>query len=391
MRCDVVIVRYGEVGIKRQRARSRYERTLVRNIEARLTHLGIPYERIVREWGRLFIITKDERAAAEAANVFGVVSASPAARCAPVLDEVAEVAASVAAEHLKEGDSFAIRARRAGEHPFTSQEVAVVCGDAVRERVKGVHVDLNSPDVEVFVEVRQGAAYVYTHIARGVGGLPIGTQGKMVGLVSGGIDSPVACWLMMKRGCELVGLYIDLSPYADVRTKERAMDTLRRLSEWCVGHPIRVYEVPVGRIMEQIKKTLPPGMTCVLCKRMMYRIAACVMRREGALGIITGSSLGQVASQTAMNMTAEVHGMGVPIYHPLIAMDKTESIALARQIGTYSISTEPVGGCTAVPAHPRVSVKPDEVTEAERKIGLQELVEMCMQEATVHTLDPRNQ
>jgi len=391
MHCDVVIVRYGEVGIKRQRARSRYERTLVRNIEARLTYLHVPYERIVREWGRVFIITEDERAATEAANVFGVVSASPAAQCTPTLDEVADVAASVAAEHLTKGDSFAIRARRAGEHSFTSQDVAVACGDAVRERVKGVHVDLESPNVEVFVEVRQDAAYVYTRIARGVGGLPIGTQGRMVGLVSGGIDSPVACWLMMKRGCELVGLYIDLFPYVDVPTKERAMDALRRLSEWSVGHPIRVYDVPAGRIMEQIKKTLPRGMTCVLCKRMMYRIAACVMRKEGALGIITGSSLGQVASQTAMNMGAEMHGIGVPIYHPLIGMDKSETIALARQIGTYSASIQPVGGCTAVPSHPRVCVKPDEVAEAEQKIALQELVETCMEGARVHTLDPRNQ
>ncbi|MHC1589286.1 MAG: THUMP domain-containing protein, partial [Methermicoccaceae archaeon] len=169
MKCDAVIVRYGELALKRQRARSRYERELVHNIEVRLSHRGVEYERIEREWGRLFIITGCERTAAEAARVFGVVSASPAAMCAPELDEIAKLVSSVGAERLERGMSFAIRARRAGVHTFSSRDVAVVCGDAVRTRVSGVHVDLDSPDVEILVEVREGAAYVYTEVVKGVG------------------------------------------------------------------------------------------------------------------------------------------------------------------------------------------------------------------------------
>jgi len=385
MKCDAVIVRYGELALKRQRARSRYERELVHNIEVRLSHRGVEYERIEREWGRLFIITGCERTAAEAARVFGVVSASPAAMCAPELDEIAELVSSVGAERLERGMSFAIRARRAGVHTFSSRDVAVVCGDAVRTRVSGVHVDLDSPDVEILVEVREGAAYVYTEVVKGVGGLPLGTQGRMVGLISGGIDSSVACWLMMRRGCELVGLHMDISPHTHEDTAHRVGGVWNVLSEWALGHPIKMYTVPMGDVIERIKEELSSGIVCVLCKRAMYMAAAAVMQKERAQGIITGSSLGQVASQTATNMASEVWGLGVPIYHPLIGMDKTESIALARRIGTYDIATTSTGGCTAVPRYPRTCVSPAEVLEAERRIEMKMLVERCIRRAKVDT------
>jgi len=385
MKCDAVIVRYGEVALKRQRARSRYERELQHNIETRLSHHGVVYERIERDWGRLFIITNEERAAAEAASVFGVVSASPSAMCAPELDELAGLVSSVGAEQLESGMSFAIKTRRTGVHPFSSRDVAVVCGDAVRERVDGVHVDLDNPDIEILAEVRQDAAYVYTDVAKGVGGLPLGTQGKLVGMISGGIDSSVACWLMMRRGCELVALYIDPFPYTDRDARDGAMDAVGALSRWALGHPIKVYEVPMSGIIDKIIEDGSHGMTCVLCRRAMYRVAIAVMQLEKAQGIITGSSLGQVASQTATNMASEVYGLGVPLYHPLIGMDKTESVALARRIGTYSISTRAVGECSAVPRYPRTSVSADELAKAERKIELEKLVEGCIQRASVHT------
>ncbi|MDG6244989.1 MAG: tRNA 4-thiouridine(8) synthase ThiI [Methanolobus sp.] len=384
---NVIIVRYGELALKSTGVRNWYEKTLVNNISAMLEHRDVPYSRIAREWGRVFIESDDVRAAKAAADVFGVVSTSFAQVTDASIESAGELCARLADGLISEGQSFAIRARRTGNHSFSSRDVGMKCGDAVWTMLesKGItpSVDLTAPDKEIFVEMRQTKAYVFTETIEGVGGLPLGTQGKMISLVSGGIDSPVATWLMMKRGVEVISVYCNNSPYNDDRAHKRTTDCMKVLQDWCPGHPLKFYEVPHGRSLGVFIDKCSKNKTCLLCKRTMYRIAERIMKKEGASGIITGSSLGQVASQTTSNMYAELYGLCIPLYHPLIGLDKNEIIDIAKKIGTYDVSIRQTGGCQAVPLHPEVKAAYDSMLAEEAKIDMDDLVDVSVEKASV--------
>ena len=384
---DVIIVRYGELALKSSGIRNWYEKILIKNIEAMLDYRGIPYSQIRREWGRIFIETNDLRAAEAAADVFGIVSTSPALSVEPSLESAATVCATLAQNVVLEGESFAIRARRSGNHPFSSADIGKTCGDAVWNSLekKGKHprVNLSSPDKEIFVEMRQSKAYVYLEIVKGVGGLPLGTQGSMVVLMSGGLDSPVAAWLMMKRGVMIIPVYCNNTPYAQSAARERAFDCIRQLQKWAPGHQFKTYEIPHGPNLQSFIEICNRKNTCLLCKRMMYREAYEVMKKENASGIITGSSLGQVASQTAANMYAEIYQLALPIYHPLIAFDKTEIMDIARKIGTYNISSRAAGSCTAVPEHPEIGANYDLIMMEEKNMDIETMVFNALKAAKV--------
>ena len=373
---DVIIVRYDELALKSKNVRIRYEQILVRNLKSMLKAEGCNFSEITREMGRIFIHSDDPNALKSASKVFGIVSVSPAYTCEATLESAAGSSADIASDILKEGQSFAIRARRAGNHDFTSRDIGVACGDAVYEKMnRKIKVDLDEPDVEIFVELRQDKGYVFTGSVKGVGGLPLGTQGKMVALVSGGIDSPVAAWLMMKRGCDIIPLYLNNDPFSDETTRQRAMDCIDVLQKWSLHRKMTIYEAPHGENLLSFLSNCNNRLNCVLCRRMMYRIAGEVLKMEDAHGIITGSSLGQVASQTSENMLAEMYGMEFPIYHPLIGLDKLEITNMARNIGTLEPSTKPATCCMAVPEYPSTAAKPREVIEAEKLIDVPHLVE----------------
>jgi thiamine biosynthesis protein ThiI len=384
---DVVIVRYGELALKSTGVRNWYEKILVKNIAAMLDLRGIQYSQIRREWGRIFIETSDSNAAAAAADVFGVVSASPALMAEPTLENAASVCAALAKNLVMEGDSFAIRAKRSGNHSFSSANIGKTCGDAVwtalEDEGKHPRVNLNSPDKEIFVEMRQKLAYIYLETFKGVGGLPLGTQGNMVVLMSGGLDSPVAAWLMMKRGVMIIPVYCNNTPYSESAARERAFDCIRQLQKWAPGHQFTTYEIPHGPNLQSFITSCNRKNTCLLCKRMMYREAYEVMKKENANGIITGSSLGQVASQTAANMHAEIYQLAIPIYHPLIAFDKTEIIDIARKIGTYEISSRPAGICAAVPEKPEVGANYDLIVLEEKKMDIETMLSNALKSAKV--------
>ncbi len=385
---DVILVRYGELALKSRHVRNRYENTLMSNIRSMLDAMGVDYVDLSREQGRIYIHTNDPAAVGAAARVFGVVSVSPAITCEPTLESTASTAADVGESIINENESFGIRARRSGNHEFSSRDIGVACGDAVFERVRKLNpeVDLTAPDREIMVEVRQNKGFVYTDVVNGTGGLPLGTQGKMVALVSGGIDSPVAAWLMMKRGCEVIPVYVNNEPFSDDTMRQRALECIRVLQTWAPGHPFKVYEVPNGKGMDAFLSGCQRRYTCILCRRMMYRIAAGIMEKEGAFGIITGASLGQVASQTARNMMAETCGIHVPIYHPLIGFDKTGIIDIARKIGTYDASTSPAMCCTAVPEKPATAAKCGDVCGEEDNIDVEELLMGALSGAKI--IDP---
>lgn len=204
----------------------------------------------------------------------------------------------------------------------------------------------------------------------------MGTQPKVVCLLSGGIDSPVACWLAMKRGCPPVLVYFDNEPITDETTTNRAVHVAQILFEWAIGFPRRVYVVPHGRNLMEIKEKCPKRLTCILCKRMMYRVAERIANRERAEGIVTGEALGEQASQTLRNLRVlTTAAERYPIHRPLLGFDKTETEQIARKIGTYEASTQKAKGCTAFPSKPATSADPRKVTKAEKALNIEEMVE----------------
>lgn len=380
---DVVLVRYGEIALKDSWTRQSWERILKSNIAFCLHRAGVDH-RISGSEGRIFIHTQDMRAVEIAAQVFGVVSVSSAQTVPSNLDDISRAAVQTALDGMERAmqagsavRTFAIRPRRFGV-PFSSVEIGRKAGEAVR-LATGATVNLNDPQLEIFVEARREGTYIFTDVVPGLGGLPMGSQGRMLALISGGIDSPVAAWMMMRRGCPISLLHFDSRPYADsIDQSKRCAEVL---AEWTCGRKINFITIPIRRGIERIQMHYPRA-TCILCRRLMYRVAAQVMESERALGLVTGYSLGQVASQTAENILAEQAAIGVPVYHPLIAMDKSEIINLARKIGTYDVTME-TKSCTAVPNKPMTRARREEILQAEEDLDLVNIARALACEMTV--------
>ncbi len=363
MNHDLIIARYGEIGLKSPKIRSRFERKLVKNIKATFDC------EVDRNQGRIYIFPKDFDEGIEKLNrVFGVVSYSPATSTHAGYDEIDETLAQYTKDLMAEGildenTKFAIKCRRVGTHDFTSQEMAAHCGGVVRNVVLAP-VDLTNPDLTIFVEIRESDAYIFHEKIRGPGGLPLGTQGKVVVLLSSGIDSPVAAYLMMKRGCEVVALHCNNDPFSGPKVTENFNLLVDQLNIYAKGVPIKKRIIDYGEYLTVAKEKAPEKMTCVLCKSGMYRIAEKLANKIGADAIVDGSSVGQVASQTLSNILATRYGVDMPILSPLIGLDKEEITAIAKDIGTFEISKIDDGGCSAVPRYPETRADLKRVKEA---------------------------
>ena len=363
MNHDLIIARYGEIGLKSPKIRSRFERKLVKNIKA-------TFECDVnRNQGRIYIFPRDFDEGIEKLNrVFGVVSYSPATSTNTDYADIDETLTRYASDLVDEGildenTKFAIKCRRVGTHDFTSQEMAAHCGGVVRNVVMAP-VDLTNPDLTIFVEIRENDAYIYHEKIRGPGGLPLGTQGKVIVLLSSGIDSPVAAYMMMKRGCEVVALHCNNDPFSGPKVTENFNLLVDRLNIYARGVPIKKRIIDYGEYLSVAKEKAPEKMTCVLCKSGMYKIAEKLAVKLGADAIVDGSSVGQVASQTLSNILATRYGVEVPILSPLIGLDKEEITAIAKEIGTFEISKIDDGGCSAVPRYPETHADLERVKKA---------------------------
>ena len=348
---NLIIARYGEVGLKSQKVRSRFERKLVKNIKA-----SIDCD-VDRNQGRIYIFPQIFDDAIKSLNrVFGIVSYSPAISTYTDFEDIdktlGEYVENLISENiLDENTKFAIRCRRVGDHDFSSQEMAAYCGGVVRKRILAP-VDLTNPDLTIFVEVRGEDTFIYHEKIPGPGGLPLGTQGKVVCLVSSGIDSPVATYLMMKRGCEVIALYCDNDPFTSKKALNNYNKLIDQLQKYAAGVPIKKCVVKYGDYLQKARDDAPEKMTCILCKSGMYKIAEKLANKMGALAIVDGSSVGQVASQTLNNILTTRYGVDMPVLSPLIGLDKTEITKIAEQIGTFEISKIDDGGCSAVPRYP---------------------------------------
>jgi len=388
---DTVIVRFGgEIGIKSEWTRRQYERLLRTNIYNVLRYHNIAYEKIQRKRGRIYVKTKNALAIAQAlTKVFGISSVSPSVRTTSNLDSIQKTVLQLVGETISKDSSFAVRCRRVGEHPYTSMEICKTLGNQILTvfKERNLHVDLTNPQYTLNVEVREDEAYIFTEALQGAGGFPAGSQPKAVCLLSGGIDSPVACWLAMKRGCTIVPLYLDNAPLTDEAATEKALATARKLFEWLIGYPTKVYIVPHGKNLQTFMEKAPRKLTCLLCKRMMYRIAERIADLEKVEGIVTGEAIGEQASQTLTNLRVlnEV-AKDYPIHRPLLGFDKTETETIARKIGTFEISIRKAQGCTAAPNKPATQARLSIIKEAEKELEIEEMVKESLKGLKVVTL-----
>ncbi|WP_461864309.1 tRNA uracil 4-sulfurtransferase ThiI [Thermococcus sp.] len=353
---SVVVVRYGEIGTKSRHTRRWFESILLNNIREALVSEDVEFEDVVTKHGRVIVRTPHAEKAAEVlTRVFGIVSLSPAIEIDAELEEINRTALELFREKKRELGAerprFRVTARRiTKEFPLKSPEIQAEVGGYIFEN-EGNEVDLRNPQIEIGIEIMDGKAYIFAEKRRGPGGLPIGTQGKVVALLSGGIDSPVAAFLMMKRGVEIIPVHI----YMGEKTLEKVRkiwEQLKRYGYGGKGELVVIRPEEREKVIEKLKELKKEKYTCIFCKYMMVRKAENVARKTGAKGIVMGDSLGQVASQTLENMYIVSQATDLPIYRPLIGMDKEEIVEIAKKIGTFELSTLPEDDIPFIPKHP---------------------------------------
>jgi len=379
-----VIVHYHELSLKRGN-RPLFLRHLARNLLAATRDVGPLTLRQLS--GRILLDLagnpRPEAVRDRVARVFGVASCALAYRVPSTLDSMKAVIGELI--QGREFPSFRISARRAFKtYPMSSVEINAALGAFVLERVR-TRVDLTHPAFTIHVEVLPAETFVYLDRTMGPGGLPVGASGTVAALLSGGIDSPVAAWRMMKRGCRVLFVHFHSVPYLPPTSQEKARALVEQLTAW--QYRSELLFVPFGEIQREVVLGVPPPARVVVYRRLMVRIAEGLARRRGALALATGESLGQVASQTLPNIARIDEVASMPILRPLIGMDKLEIIEQARRLETFEISIEPDADCCTlfVPRHPATRMSAEDVRDVESKLDVEALVARGCAEATTET------
>jgi thiamine biosynthesis protein ThiI len=358
MKPDIVIARFGELTLK-GRNRARFEQRVFSQLSSLLADL--PQIELVQEFGRIYVELNGapvEPVAAALDKVFGLYSYSPAYVAELELEAIRAKAAAVVAALAHKPRTFKVSVRRANRSfPIESQRMNGLVGGYVLERVPGLEVDVHAPEVELHIELRHTRALLYTEKTEGAGGYPYGTSGKAMLMLSGGIDSPVAGWLAMRRGLEVEAVHFHSFPFTSERAKEKVVDLTRVLAQY--AGEVKLHMVPFTELQTKVHQAYKDKLLVTLLRRAMLRITEKLAEREKALAIVTGESLGQVASQTLPGLYVSRHAVQLPILQPLITTDKRDIIRLAQQIGTYDISVLPYEDCCTLFVPPSPSTNPN--------------------------------
>ena len=372
---EVLLVRYGEVFLKGQN-RPFFLRKLVDHVKAAVQEV---HGHVWLSEGRIYVsdYTDQDEAIRRVSRVFGVHSVSPAIEMEK--DSFEAICAQAAKMMEKKTGTFKVLAKRSDkQYPMDSPTIMREAGGYILEHVPHLQVDVNHPDHEITIEIRK-LAYLSVDRTMAVSGMPMGTNGKACLLLSGGIDSPVAGFMIAKRGVELCCVHYHSFPYTSERAKEKVLELARILSEYC--GKMRVYIVPFTEIQMQIHEKCPENFTTLIMRRYMMRIAEILARKDGAQALVTGESVGQVASQTmeALGCTDEVVSM--PVFRPCVGMDKSEIIERAEKIGTMETSSLPYEDCCTVftPKHPATHPRKELVRRAEEKLDSQALIDAAIE------------
>lgn len=378
---EIILIKNGELALKGQNRRG-FEETLMKNIRRRLRSLG--EVDIHAAQSTVYVRPKTEdfdmkEAVNRVGKIFGIAAFTPSAVAQKDMEKIKQTAALYLEKELSGASTFKVEAKRADKtFPFKSPEIAREVGGFLLSRFHNLKVDVHNPDITVTVEIREKGAYIHGNQIKGAGGMPVGTGGRAAILISGGIDSPVAAWTMAKRGIELVGVHFASPPYTGPRAEQKVRDLLTVVSGYSGRIPLFI--VPFTEIQLEIGEKCPEELFTVIMRRFMMRIAQVIARKEECKALITGESVGQVASQTmdALFCTDKVCEM--PVFRPLIGSDKDEIVTVSRKIGAFETSILPFEDCCTVftPKHPRTKPKLEFVEKAEEALDIPGLVERAV-------------
>ena len=382
---EMLLLKLGEVVLKGLNRRS-FEDRLVSNVRRRLKGCG-SFQVYIRQ-STIYVEPAAENCDMEAAyaaarQVFGVVSVARAVPCEKTVEAIVETARTYLADAFAAARSFKVESKRADKsYPMNSIQVSQAVGGDLAELFPHVAVDVHDPDLTVYVEIREKYAYVHAPAVPGAGGLPVGMGGHAVSLLSGGLDSPVSSWMMARRGVELEMVHFVSPPYTSQQAQDKVLELARLLTTYC-GRMI-VHIVPFTEIQEEIRKNCPEEYFTLIMRRFMMRLAEAVAKKAGAKALITGESLGQVASQTMMALGVTEDVTTMPVLRPLIGMDKVEIIRISREIGTYETSILPYEDCCTVftPRHPATRPNIEDVRKAEAALDVDALVAKALEDET---------
>ncbi len=384
MEKEVILLKQGEIALKGLNRRT-FEDVLLKNIRRRLKHIGDFTVSALQS--TVYVEPKNKEADLDlaeecCAKVFGVVGYARAGAAEKELSKICEKAAEYLKDDLEAVSTFKVECKRSDKKfPYKSPEVSAEVGGYLLEQFPHLRVDVHHPEITVRVEVREACAYIHTDPKPGAGGIPVGSGGKAAILISGGLDSPVAAWQMAKRGVELTAIHFASPPYTSELAHEKVVRLLRKVSEY--AGRIKLITVNFTKLQEAIRDHCQEDLNTVILRRFMLRAAERIAREEGCAALITGESLGQVASQTLQAIACTDAVADMPVFRPLIGADKTEIIKLAYQIDTYDISIEPYEDCCTIftPKHPRTRPLLHFVEAAEKAID----GEALLREALVQT------
>ena len=377
---ETFLLKLGEVVLKGLN-RTAFENRLVSNVSRRLHRYG-KFNVTLRQ-STIYVEPRNvpgdspcdmDGAFQAVQQIFGIVTVARAAECAKNVEDIAETAQITLSSAFARAASFKVETKRADKQfPMTSIQISQEVGGLLADAFPNVKVDVHHPELTVFVEIRERAAYVHTPAVPGAGGLPVGTGGHAISLLSGGLDSPVASWMMARRGAELEMIHFVSPPYTSQQAQDKVIDLARILKNFC-GKMI-VHIVPFTRIQEEIRKNCPEEYFTLIMRRFMMRLAETIAVRAGAKALITGESLGQVASQTMAALAVSNDVVSLPVLRPLIGMDKVDIVHMAQKIGTYETSILPYEDCCTVftPRHPATRPEVAAVQKAESVLDINAL------------------
>ena len=379
---EMILLKLGEMVLKGLNRHS-FEDKLQANIHRRLNGLG--RFRVYTRQSTTYVEPMEDSCDMDAAweamkKVFGVVGLSRARACEKDKDAILKACHEYLDDRLRSARTFKVETRRADKtFPMTSIQLSQYVGGELDELYPNLQVDVHHPEPTVYVEIRDYAAFVHANPDPGAGGLPVGINGRAVSLLSGGIDSPVASYMIAKRGVALDMVHFFSYPYTSPEAKEKVLELARLLTPWC-GR-LTVHVVPFTAIQEELRRSCPEEMFTLVMRRFMMRIAQRVAKRCGAKALVTGESLGQVASQTMDAMTVTGQVVDIPVLRPVVGMDKEEIVQISRKIGTYDTSILPYEDCCTVftPRHPRLRPTVEEAEAAEAGLDVEAMVQAAVE------------
>lgn len=389
---EIVLVKYGEMVLKGLNKRT-FEDMLTKNIKRRLKSLGRFQLTSAQSTTYITPLDKDidlSEVMERAGKIFGIASLCRACVCEKDFEDIKVKSIEYLDDILSNAGTFKVNAKRSDKaFPMKSPEICAELGGILLEKYPNLTVDVKNPEVTVTVEVRDTNAYVHAENIKGAGGLPVGSSGKALLLLSGGIDSPVAGYMMAKRGVHIAAIHYVSPPYTSDRAQLKVEALCQKLTEYCGG--IAFFCVPFTEIQEAIKDNCPEEYFTIIMRRLMMEIAQRIAEKDNDLALITGESVGQVASQTMAAIACTDAVCRMPVFRPCVGMDKTEIIDIARKIDTFETSIEPYEDCCTVftPRHPKVKPRLADIEKAQAKFDFEPLIAKAVENTELKTFDYR--